>query len=321
MIILFQALIPFESISYTKRFLSSCYEKHRFPQAQTLSYHTSFSFIYHLQQGRLYFEQASNAPIHIQPMLLFYGTVQLLKACVLTADPFYPENSAILAHGVTTRKRKKQGYRFLDDEIKIQKNGLFLHSLQKMFHVEHHQTEKYKMNLLFKQIAEMHPLFATIYNQEISLPVSYRSQSFSVSSVLLDDLHMTANRFGLFLEQHEKKPGHWFNQQIGVQANKHSLTIPLTVKPRLYQSSPWLTSKEGEQRILRKRDEMCTLPELSVHYLLLYNLSMICRYEAEWWGELHHTFDGDDLPFIKQYLFIAKDKLPFLFEYYLGSLV
>ncbi|TSB44663.1 YaaC family protein [Alkalicoccobacillus porphyridii] len=313
---MFHALIPFESISYTKRFLTNCYEKQSYAQARKLSYHTSFSFIYHLQQGRLYFEQARTAPIQIQPVLLFYGTVQMLKACVLTSDPFYPENSAILAHGVTTRKRKKQGYRFLDDEIKVQKNGLFLHSLNKMFHVKQPATEKYKMIFLFKQISEMHSLFSTIYNQTISLPVTHRPQSFSVSSILLDDLHMTANRFGLFLEQQEQKPGLWFNRQIGIQTTKQSLTIPLNIKPTLYQTPPWLTSKGGQHSILRKREDLCTLPELSIHYLLLYNLSMICRYEAEWWGELLHTFDGDDLPFIKQYLFIAKDKLPFLFEYY-----
>ncbi|MEH7537842.1 YaaC family protein, partial [Bacillus toyonensis] len=52
---------------------------------------------------------------------------QLFKACLLTIDPNYPESTTVLAHGVTTRKRKKQGYQFLEDEVKIQKNGLFTH--------------------------------------------------------------------------------------------------------------------------------------------------------------------------------------------------
>ncbi|MCM2676464.1 YaaC family protein [Alkalicoccobacillus plakortidis] len=312
------ALVPFESISYTKRFLTNCYEQQSFPNAKTLSYHTSYSFIYHLQQGRLYFKQAAQSPIEIQPMLLFYGIVQMLKACVLTADPFYPENSAILAHGVTTRKRKKQGYRFLDDEIKIQKNGLFLHSLSKMFHVKQMPSEKYKMNALMKQIADMHSLYSTMQNQKISLPVTYRYQSFSIASDLLDDLHMTANRFGLFLEQQNQN--NWFNRQMGIQSNNHSITIPLHFKPTSYQSPPWLTAIDGKHYILRKREDFCPLPELSIHYLLLYNLSMICRYEAEWWGELHHNFEGEDLPFIKQFLSISNMKLPMLFEHYLCSL-
>ena len=61
----------------------------------------------------------------IQPILLFYGFVHLIKACLLQQDPCYPENTSVFAHGVTTRKRKKQQYEFLKDEVKFQKNGLF----------------------------------------------------------------------------------------------------------------------------------------------------------------------------------------------------
>ena len=65
-----------------------------------------------------------------KPMLLFYGMGQLFKACLLTIDPNYPESTSVLAHGVTTRKRKKQGYQFLEDEVKIQKNWTYLLTLQ-----------------------------------------------------------------------------------------------------------------------------------------------------------------------------------------------
>lgn len=311
--------IPFESISYTKRFLADCYERQSFANAKTVSYHTSYSFIYHLQQGRLYLQQAAQAPIEIKPMLLFYGIVQMLKACVLTVDPFYPENSTVLAHGVTARKRKKQGYRFLDDEIKVQKNGLFLHFLDKMFHVKQMPDEKYKMNFLLKQVADMHPLYSTMHNQDISIAVTQRTQSYTISDSILDDLHMTANRFSLFLEQSPNSKS-WFHRQKGVTALKQQITVPLHAAPTRYQSAPWLFTCDGDIYMLRKREDHCSLPELSIHYLLLYNLSMICRYEAEWWGELHHTFEGDDLPFIKQFLTSTTMKLPLLFEHYLFSI-
>ena len=32
------------------------------------------------------------------------------------------------------------------------------------------------------------------------------------------------------------------------------------------------------------------LPELLIHYLLLYNLSMISRYETDWWYDLQLWF-------------------------------
>ncbi len=41
--------------------------------------------------------------------------------------------------------------------------------------------------------------------------------------------------------------------------------------------------------------------EIVAHYLLLYNLSMICRYETEWWYDLLHSYSNDAYPFIVQF--------------------
>ncbi len=101
--------------------------------------------MYHLQHGQLYFEQAANSPLTLRPVLLFYGASQLLKATVLARSPAYPEASSVLAHGVSTRKRKKTGYQFLHDEVKIQKHGFFGYFLDELFHVKHMAGTKYQM--------------------------------------------------------------------------------------------------------------------------------------------------------------------------------
>ncbi|WP_082406906.1 YaaC family protein [Bacillus sp. JCM 19041] len=56
------------------------------------------------------------------------------------------------------------------------------------------------------------------------------------------------------------------------------------------------------------RNDCLCLPELALFYLVLYNLSMICRYETEWWGERLHTMDCDEIPFIKQFLQQVEDQ-------------
>ena len=91
--------------------------------------------------------------------MLFYGFVHLIKACLLTEDPGYPENTSVLAHGVSTRKRKKQQYEFLKDEVKFQRNGLFSCMLEKMFNIKHLEGDKATMICLLQQIPEINPLF------------------------------------------------------------------------------------------------------------------------------------------------------------------
>ena len=53
------------------------------------------------------------------------------------------------------------------------------------------------------------------------------------------------------------------------------------------------------------------LPELLIHYLLLYNLSMISRYETDWWYDLLGSYSSEDYPFIYQFLSISAQKIPY----------
>ena len=49
-------------------------------------------------------------------------------------------------------------------------------------------------------------------------------------------------------------------------------------------------------------------PELIIHYLLLYNSSMIARYETEWWSELTKMMPNQDYPFIQSLLSVTLRK-------------
>ncbi|WP_088106154.1 YaaC family protein [Halalkalibacter urbisdiaboli] len=309
-------LIPFYSASYTRSYLTNCYEAYNIKQPNAKGYQNCYSFIYHLHHGQLYFEQATTAPIELRPMLLFYGTVQFMKACILTRDPSYPESSQVLAHGVTTRKRKKTSYRFLEDEVKIQKNGLYSHFLDKMFHMKHFDGEKYRMDSLLKQIPEMHEMFSLLQHETISVKGKQEASSFLFSSQLLDSYHMTPNRFEQFLNQYitNSIPT---QLALAVKEQKSDLVISFKNKPSTFFSPPFLFDVNKNAFLLKKRDDYRLIPELTVHYLLLYNLSMICRYETEWWGELIHTIDGTDLPFILRFLEVAQEKIPYYLFYFL----
>ncbi|MFC0560263.1 YaaC family protein [Halalkalibacter alkalisediminis] len=312
----YDLFIPFYSATYSSRFLTERYEIKQITKAKSKSYQVCSSFMYHLQHGQLYFKQASTSPIELKPILLFYGYVQLIKACILSTDPNYPENTQVLAHGVTTRKRKKATYRFLEDEVKIQKNGLFSSFLDKMFHVKHQEGEKYQMLTLFQHLGDMHHLFQTLHRESISLKGKIKDHQKQIifSSKILDLYHMTPNRFEQFLES----LNHTY-KGVSVVEDKNELIITLPNKPNKLDSFPFSFDRNNHVYLLKERQNirMYSLPEMATHFLLLYNLSMICRYEAEWWGDLIHTFDGTDFPFISHYLNIAQLKIPHLVHAYL----
>ena len=303
-----------------QRYLLHIYQNHGVEDSEKKSYENCYPFIYYLDHGKSYYELSSQAPLSIKPILLFYGMVQLLKACLLTVDPEYPESSTVLAHGVTTRKRKKRNYDFLKDEVKAQKNGLFSHVAHKMFHVKHDlDAEKYTMDFLLGRIPELNHLFQISLEKRQSYKVAgLQDRTFIIPACILDHLHMTVDRFDHFLK--EILPFDFKMINKTVTSSKQLELIELQIKDPINPNdcSPLQFDLfENTLHIPTNKEQFLFFPEILTHYLLLYNLSMISRYETEWWSELLHGFDSLDYPFIEQFLSVTAVKVPYLINQYL----
>ena len=70
---------------------------------------------------------------------------------------------------------------------------------------------------------------------------------------------------------------------------------------------------------LHPRNPKPILPELLIHYLLLYNLSMISRYETDWWYDLLGSYSSEDYPFIYQFLSISAQKSLTIFQIFING--
>ncbi|WP_246946173.1 YaaC family protein [Bacillus pinisoli] len=312
-----QSYTPFHSAANVQEYLCKVYTFQNIEEPEKKSYQNCYPFIYYLDHGKSYYQLSRQAPPSIKPVLLFYGMTQLLKACLLSVDPEYPESTSVLAHGVSTRKRKKQSYDFLKDEVKIQKNGLFSHFSQKMFHVEHLDGEKIAMNSLFRRIPELNPLFKFSYGESVSLQIDRESElSYSITDKFLDYFHMTEERFISFLIGTIKDVQEVIydnNQKKFIFTLQSKDLTPINSYPFYYQYI------DHTYFLSTQRDSTTYFPEIMVHYLLLYNLSMISRYETEWWSELLQNASTKDLPFIQQFISTTTTKIPTLLSHYLYS--
>lgn len=204
--------LTYHSRLSTSRYLTNHYQKQKQQHPVQLAHQTHSSFCYHIEHAEAFYVQSNVAPTIIQPLLQFYGLSHLIKASIITRDPFYPSNTSQLAHGVSTRKKKKHNYSFLEDTVKIQKNGLFPTLSCLMFHVKH-----------------------------------LESATFTMEELLLS------------LENQPKKD---------------------------------------------------SLNAIQCHFLLLYNLSMIARYETEWWGNCTMYKETDDYSIIRGFLHLSSHFCP-----------
>lgn len=311
----------FHSSMNVQKYLLSCYNQIGIAEAEKKSYANCYPFIYYLDHGKSYYFLAKQAPLSIKPILLFYGLIQLIKAALLTVDPQYPESTSVLAHGVSTRKRKKRNYDFLKDEVKVQKNGLFPHFSEKIFHVKHSlEGEKFTMEFLLARIPELNHLFKISLDKQQNYKItSIDQKTLHIPVTILDHLNMTTTRFLQFLSQ--TLPFEFNYREVMEIDSKNQLDyfkIKLNDKINALNCTPLQYNFfEQSMHIPTYREQFLFFPEIMTHYLLLYNLSMISRYETEWWSELLHGYDSLDYPFIDHFLGVTIQKIPFLFYEYL----
>ncbi|WP_163969260.1 YaaC family protein [Oceanobacillus halotolerans] len=293
------------SQSSAQYFLYSCYQQLGMKDAEIKSYENCSAFVHYLNHGRKFYENGRKSELLIQPILYFYGMVHLLKACLLTIRPNYPESTSLLAHGVSTRKRKRKNYSFIEDEVKIQHNGLFPYVNQHIYEQEKVPFEKIKMDYLFGLIPEMQILLS-FHQREKMISVGKQHQSIlRLPTQLLDHYHLTEKALIQRL-----KP--YLSPIKKTTTEKEAVIVELT-KSIESESNPFFFHMSNEMIYFPiNRSYFIPISEVMVHYLLLYNLSMLCRYEAEWWGELITTKPEIDYAFISHFLAITAEKIPLL---------
>jgi hypothetical protein len=133
---------------------------------------------------------------------------------------------------------------------------------------------------------------------------------FLLSGEAADLLHMSSDRFEEYINS-------MFSSKMKMElkgTNNYHILLneqlqPFNCFPLHYHFAEDTYFFPVERDLL----QMPVLNEMMVHYVLLYNLSMISRYDTEWWSELFHTYTSHELPFINQFLSVTALKIPYLF--------
>ncbi|MFT0804147.1 YaaC family protein [Bacillus swezeyi] len=301
----------FYSVETSQHFLEMVYKNQDMEDPKRNSYKNGERFIFFLKHAEAFYKQAKIASLEIKPILLFYGMAQLLKACLLTTDPSYPSHTSVLAHGVTTRKRKKQNYRFYEDEVKVQRNGLCMHVVQSLFQLQGLRDERFSMKQLLAKIPEINKVLSFQRKQNPMVKAVVQDGLIWLPDDTANAYNMSSKRFVEHIEYHLNWTFCQENEGCLIFSSEQKEYQPST-------STSLLFELESETYFFpAERDRFLKLPELLVHYLIAYNLSMIARYETEWWYDLLLQCTSDDYVLIQQFLHTAEVKFP----YYIAQLL
>ncbi|WP_010094612.1 YaaC family protein [Ornithinibacillus scapharcae] len=298
-----------QSQQTAQNFLLECYKQLHDVDAERKSYENCNVFMYCLNHGMEYYRAGEKVDIVLKPVMYFYGMAHLLKACLLIKRPDYPESTSVLAHGVSTRKRKKKDYNFLEDEVKVQYKGLFPYFSEHLFRINKLPFEKITMNDLLRLIPELIPYYDIEQNTSLVKVGKVGENILSIPTLLCDHYHMTENAL--------LKKLNAYVPTIVESRQKAENVIVVLGDALSYTISPFQVDMKENIYLPTDREMFFPISEVMVHYLLLYNLSMLSRYEAEWWGELLATKPDKDYPFISSFLDITQVKIPMIISKFL----
>lgn len=295
-------------------------------EARRLAYENAAPFIYYLKQAREYYRAARAAALMVKPLILYYGMLGLAKAYVLMLDPHYPAGTGVLRHGMSTRKRKKAAYRYRDDEVKVQKEGLLPHLLSLIGETGALQ-EKYRIRECLGHLPQFPDIFRHAAHEAMLAPVYVPRMeeepvpgvtSLFVQESLLDHFHLRAAAFVRMLNRYNAAAAGGVFSLESEQRGRRYLKI-VWRHPRIrhvtqsgsgFQNTMLLEGAAGQYFLRLTTERRLHVPEFILHFLLMFHLSMLARYETERWGEIVLTFGSEERYLIYELLKYTERHFP-----------
>ncbi|PTM56916.1 YaaC family protein [Desmospora activa] len=301
-----------ENETTVRRFLEEKYQGRNRENPGRDAFRAAHSLIYHIKQARSLYQAARQSEWIIRPLLAYYGLMNLAKAWVLSEDPDYPRTASVLKHGLSTRKRKPASFSLFWEEVRVQREGLF--PLLVTLAGEGERTgERWSMQTLFSMLPELQDSYRQLFRETSLFPIAWTEGEqgwMVVEEAVLDRLHLTSQGMVQTLERHRHPAGISFSaEESYIRSSKMYLKVE---QPQSLSTHPWIREDVGGQYYLYINDSRRSwVPaEILVHYLLLFSLSMLCRYDTPLWGEMVYGLGSEEMVLIQEFLQLTQRKSP-----------
>jgi hypothetical protein len=246
-----------------------------------------------MRTAREYYESAGRVSLLTTPLLIFYGMTALSK--VLFAIT-YTKKSPSKGHGLETPNQKGFEKDFANLSTRVQKDGSFpqFHSC---YSKENFYNIRFTIKELLSMVSEIKVEYETVYKEKSkAIKIQKNEYGLNLVDTELEKYGDLAKELPNYLPQIKHV------QQFG---NGLLLWYP--------ENLPKTRALSGEEFLilpLKKGDKKLTLPEMSIHFLILYLLGMVSRYYPKEWGEVIEGKTSGEIYIIRKFLETTVRKIP-----------
>ncbi len=251
---------------------------------------TARSLAFTMKTAKEYFESADRVSLLTRPLLLFYGMTALSKVLFMATHGI---KSPSKGHGLETPKLEA----FKDLSTSVRKEGTFpqfhsCYSKEKLF------RRKFRMKELLSLVPEIKVEYETVYDEKSRALKILRIQN---RIYLVDSEIEKYKNLATDLKGFSPEITPIGKTEIGICILSSATKIPS------------IRAVSGEKYLvlpLRRHNQNLFLPEMSVHFLIMYLLGMISRYRPKEWGETIEGEKSGEIYIIQKFLETVTRKFP-----------
>jgi len=298
------------------------YLKSKFTLSKGKLEEISRELAYAIRTAEEYYHASNQVSILTQPLQIYYCMIHLSKSLFLAT---YGKKSPSQSHGLQKVGRWNEKV-LVDMCVKVLKDGTFpqLHSC---YRKDKLRGTTFRIGELFSLVPELKASFESVYKQKSNALRMIRPLK-NVVHIIDPDL----KKYGFILETKTTKDyeeGQKHNSEIlsRIPGISEKYDISDTIKPfwapnALFLREKWRSENIEDSSILavsaeeyflmglQKGEKLVTLPELSSHFLIMYVLGMLSRYEPMKWGEIVKGEKSGDIYVIQKFLETIERKFP-----------
>ncbi|MCL6634057.1 MAG: YaaC family protein [Alicyclobacillus herbarius] len=240
-----------------------------------------------------------NIRIELAPLLRYYEWLHWLKVLLYLFDLQFPRSTAVLQHGLSVRRQKRQGYRWPLEAITVHRDGVLQECVRIL-----QPEESFENRLIVGDLLGSLPGMTSVL-REFYKPFqhAYELKASESPDWRLVDREIAAN--------HSLTVDEWLT---GYQAGP--VIPPSTPRPEadppglLYVPAP--RREHPLRREFLRRTFLLDKPrhrDWLAHYAILYSLSALCRYNPVEWSDIVLWQNEVDALLVREYLALPEMRI------------
>lgn len=251
------------------------------------------------RQAAAYEASSNHVAFTIQPLLRYYTVLHWMKTLLFLKDLSFPSSSSVLQHGISVRRAKRQPYRWPYETAYVYKDGV-LQSFCALACPNMQLPSRFVVGDLLGTLPHVSRHLSSVYERfqhayHIEAGVFNALNTEYVPRKIASNANLTVDQWKA--QYLEAAPG--FEETTQTTETLSQEDPPTLIRlPAPSQGHPWAVSDDSRRYML----DNSWYPQWICHFVLLYTLSALSRYNPIEWSDVVTWNNEPDAFFVREYL-------------------